>query len=87
MEEIDMGDNYISYREENGSINISEDVIKTIAKRQPLRVVFRDDSFTDSPAKINVSEIFKMLSDFVFVVLRYPFAWSKTRETLENAEE
>ncbi|SEL32416.1 adenine-specific DNA-methyltransferase [Ruminococcus albus] len=42
--------------------NISESVIKTIAKRQPLRVVFRDDSFADSPSKINVSEIFKMLS-------------------------
>ena len=42
--------------------NISESVIKTIAKRQPLRVVFHDDSFADSPSKINVSEIFKMLS-------------------------
>ena len=42
--------------------NISESVIKTIAKRQPLRVVFRDDSFADSPSKINVSEIFKMIS-------------------------
>ena len=42
--------------------DISEDVIKTIAKRQPLRVVFRDDSFADSPAKINVEEIFKLLS-------------------------
>lgn len=42
--------------------DISEDVIKTIAKRQPLRVVFRDDSFADSPAKINVEEIFKMFS-------------------------
>ncbi len=41
---------------------IPENVIKTIAKRQPLRVVFRDDSFADSPSKINVSEIFKMLS-------------------------
>jgi len=41
---------------------IPESVIKTIAKRQPLRVVFRDDSFSDSPSKINVSEIFKMLS-------------------------
>ena len=41
---------------------IPESVIKTIAKRQPLRVVFRDDSFADSPSKINVSEIFKMLS-------------------------
>lgn len=41
---------------------LPESVIKTIAKRQPLRVVFRDDSFPDSPSKINVSEIFKMIS-------------------------
>ncbi len=41
---------------------IPESVIKTIAKRQPLRVVFRDDSFASSPEKINVSEIFKMIS-------------------------
>lgn len=41
---------------------IPESAIKTIAKRQPLRVVFRDDSFADSPSKINVNEIFKMLS-------------------------
>ena len=41
---------------------IPESVIKTIAKRQPLRVVFRDDSFADSPSKINVSEIFKIIS-------------------------
>lgn len=42
--------------------NISEDVIKEIAKRQPLRTVFRDSSFADSPSKINVGEIFKMLA-------------------------
>jgi len=42
--------------------NIPESVVKTIAKRQPLRVIFRDDSFKDSPSKINVSEIFKMIS-------------------------
>ena len=42
--------------------SIPESVIKTIAKRKPLRAVFRDDSFTDSPSKINVGEIFKMLS-------------------------
>ena len=42
--------------------DIPESAVKTIARRQPLRVVFRDDSFADSPAKINVSEIFKMLS-------------------------
>ena len=27
-----MSDNYISYREENGSINISEDVISSIVR-------------------------------------------------------
>lgn len=42
--------------------NIPEMVIKEIAKRQPLRAVFRDSSFANSPAKINVGEIFKMLA-------------------------
>ena len=42
--------------------NISEGVVRAIAKRQPLRVVFRDSSFSSSPGKINVTEIFKLLS-------------------------
>lgn len=42
--------------------DIPDTVIKEIAKRQPLRAVFRDSSFADSPAKINVGEIFKMLT-------------------------
>lgn len=42
--------------------NIPDTVIKEIARRQPLRAVFRDSSFADSPAKINVGEIFKMLA-------------------------
>ena len=42
--------------------NVPESVIKTIAKRKPRRSVFRDSSFADSPAKINVGEIFKMLA-------------------------
>ncbi len=42
--------------------NIPDTVIKEIAKRQPLRAVFRDSSFLNSPAKINVGEIFKMLA-------------------------
>ncbi len=42
--------------------NISEVVVKEIAKRQPLRVVFRDNSFANSPAKINVEEIFKLMA-------------------------
>jgi adenine-specific DNA-methyltransferase len=41
---------------------VGEDVVKEIAKRQPLRAVFRDSSFTDSPSKINVEEIFKLLA-------------------------
>lgn len=42
--------------------NIPESVIKEIAKRKPLRAVFRDSSFANSPAKINVTEIFKLLA-------------------------
>ena len=42
--------------------NIPDSVIKKIAEKKPLRVVFRDSSFADSPAKINVGEIFKLLS-------------------------
>ncbi|MCQ1530681.1 site-specific DNA-methyltransferase [Lutispora saccharofermentans] len=41
---------------------ISENVVREIAKRRPLRVVFRDSSFISSPAKINVEEIFKLLA-------------------------
>ncbi|WP_288945415.1 site-specific DNA-methyltransferase [uncultured Megasphaera sp.] len=40
--------------------NIPESVVKAIAKRKPLRAVFRDAGFADSPAKINVFEIFKL---------------------------
>lgn len=40
--------------------NIPESVVKEIAKRKPLRAVFRDSGFADSPAKINVFEIFKL---------------------------
>ena len=42
--------------------NVSETVVREIAKRKPLRAVFRDSSFADSPSKINVGEIFKMLA-------------------------
>ncbi len=42
--------------------DIPDSVIRTIAKRKPLRAVFRDASFSDSPAKINVFEIFKLLA-------------------------
>ena len=39
--------------------NIPESVVKEIAKRKPLRAVFRDSGFASSPEKINVLEIFK----------------------------
>ena len=40
--------------------NIPESVVKEIAKRKPLRTVFRDSGFASSPEKINVFEIFKL---------------------------
>ena len=42
--------------------NIPDSVIKAVAKMQPLRAVFRDSSFANSPAKINVGEIFKLMA-------------------------
>lgn len=42
--------------------DIPDSVIRTIAKRKPLRAVFRDAGFANSPAKINVFEIFKLLA-------------------------
>ncbi len=42
--------------------SISEAVVRGIAKRQPLRAVFRDSSFASSSDKINVEEIFKLLA-------------------------
>lgn len=41
-------------------MDIPEEVLVELAKRQPLRAVFRDSGFADSPAKINVFEIFKL---------------------------
>ena len=42
--------------------NIPETVVRKIAARHPLRAVFRDSSFADNPAKINLTEIFKTYS-------------------------
>ncbi|CAJ6980757.1 adenine-specific DNA-methyltransferase [Burkholderia pseudomallei] len=41
---------------------VDETLVKELAKRQPLRVVFRDAGFKDSAVKINVEQIFKLLS-------------------------
>lgn len=42
--------------------DIPDGVIREIARRQPLRAVFRDSGFADSPTKINAGEIFKLLA-------------------------
>ncbi len=41
---------------------VDEDLVKELASREPLRVVFRDAGFRDSAAKINVEQVFKLLS-------------------------
>ena len=42
--------------------SIDEAFVKELAKHQPLRVVFRDAGYKDSAVKINVEQIFKLLS-------------------------
>ena len=41
---------------------ITEDFCKELAKREPLRVVFRDSGFANDSVKINVEQIFKLMS-------------------------
>ena len=41
---------------------INEDMVKKLAIHKPLRVVFRDDAFGSDSVKINVEQIFKLLS-------------------------
>jgi adenine-specific DNA-methyltransferase len=41
---------------------VDESFVKEVAAFKPLRVVFRDAGFKDSAAKINVEQIFKLLS-------------------------
>ncbi|OQX29350.1 MAG: site-specific DNA-methyltransferase [Spirochaeta sp. LUC14_002_19_P3] len=41
---------------------ITEDFCKELAGRQPLRVVFRDSGFKNDSVKINVEQIFKLMS-------------------------
>lgn len=46
----------------DASGSIDEVFVKELAKQQPLRVVFRDAGYKDSAVKINVEQIFKLLS-------------------------
>ena len=41
---------------------ITEEMVKKLAKYKPLRAVFRDDGFGSDSVKINVEQIFKLLS-------------------------
>ncbi|GBC58935.1 site-specific DNA-methyltransferase [Pseudomonas stutzeri] len=41
---------------------ISEELVKGLAKAEPLRVVFRDNGFASDALKINVEQIFRQLS-------------------------
>lgn len=41
---------------------VSEDFVKLLAKREPLRAVFRDSGFATDSVKINVEQIFKLMS-------------------------
>jgi adenine-specific DNA-methyltransferase len=42
--------------------DVPEEVVKAIATLKPLTAVFRDSSFADSQAKVNLSEHFRILS-------------------------
>ena len=46
----------------DGHGSVDEAFVKELAKVQPLRGVFRDAGFKDSSVKINVEQIFKLLS-------------------------
>jgi adenine-specific DNA-methyltransferase len=41
---------------------IREELVKDLARSKPLRAVFRDSSYADDSAKLNVEQIFKLLS-------------------------
>lgn len=41
---------------------ITEDFVKQLAAHKPLRAVFRDAGFASDAVKINVEQVFKLLS-------------------------
>lgn len=43
-------------------VGLKEDFVKELAKRKPLRAVFRDAGFASDNVKINVEQIFKLMS-------------------------
>lgn len=44
--------------------NVSEDVVKAMAEKMPLRVIFRDSCFAQDADKINIHETFKQKLDW-----------------------
>jgi adenine-specific DNA-methyltransferase len=41
---------------------VTEELVKQLAKREPMRAVFRDASYASDSTKINIEQIFKALS-------------------------
>jgi adenine-specific DNA-methyltransferase len=41
---------------------ITEEMVKKLAERKPMRAVFRDSGFSSDAVKINVEQIFKLIS-------------------------
>ena len=44
--------------------NVTENVVKAMADKQPLRVLFRDSCFAEDKSKINIFELFKQQLDW-----------------------
>jgi adenine-specific DNA-methyltransferase len=42
--------------------DVTEDLVRKLAARKPLRAVFRDSGFTSDAVKINAEQIFRLLS-------------------------
>jgi adenine-specific DNA-methyltransferase len=43
-------------------IGVTEELVKELAGREPLRVVFRDNGFVSDAVKINVEQVFRQVS-------------------------
>ena len=41
---------------------VTEELVKELAGREPLRVVFRDNGFVSDAVKINVEQVFRQVS-------------------------
>jgi adenine-specific DNA-methyltransferase len=67
IEKVDIEDKTIFFVDHSAlaacfDTGITEELVKKLAARKPLRVVFRDSGFASDSVKINVEQIFKLLS-------------------------